>query len=582
MRYLALATDYDGTLAHHGRVSDDTWSALERLRDSGRNALLVTGRELPDLQGVCPRLELFERVVAENGGLLYNPATREERVLGPAASQELARALRQRGVAPLSVGRTILATWEPHETAVLQAIHGLGLEAQVVFNKGAVMVLPAGVNKASGLAAALAELGLSPHNAVGVGDAENDHAFLGLCECAVAVANALPLVKQGADFVTRGDHGRGVNELIEELLGSDLAGRDPALTRHHLLLGRRADGREVRIPPYGGSLLVAGPSGSGKSTTTTGLLERLTEAGYQFCVIDPEGDYETLPVAVTHGSTQSAPVADQVLQLLRQPGQNVVVNLLGIPLADRPPFFAGFLPRLQELRARTGRPHWLVLDEAHHLLPSRWDPAPGSLPQQLANALLITVHPDAVAPPVLKDVEAVVAVGDNPADTLAAFARAVGEPPPLDVPAAEAGQVVVWSRKGGEAPFALRPEAGRAERRRHSRKYAAGELPPERSFYFRGPEGKLNLRSHNLILFVEMAAGVDDETWLHHLRRGDYSRWFREAIKDPDLAGEAAEVEADRGLSSAQSRQRVREAVERRYTLPATTASPGGERDGDR
>ena len=48
----------------------------------------------------------------------------------------------------------------------------------MIFNKGAVMILPSGVNKATGLAAALEELGLSPHNVVGVGDAENDHAFL--------------------------------------------------------------------------------------------------------------------------------------------------------------------------------------------------------------------------------------------------------------------------------------------------------------------------------------------------------------------------------------------------------------------
>jgi hypothetical protein len=477
---------------------------------------------------------------------------------------------------PVSVGRTIIATWEPHEATVLQAIRDLGLEAQVIFNKGAVMVLPAGVNKATGLAAALDELELSPHNAVGVGDAENDHAFLGLCECAVAVANALPLLRQAADFTTPGDHGRGVEELIEELLGSDLAGRDPALARHHILLGRRADGREVRIPPYDGNVLVAGPSGSGKSTTTTGLLERLAAAGYQFCVVDPEGDYQNLEVAVTLGSPQTPPVAEQVLQVLRRPADSVVVNLLGIPLADRPLFFAGLLPRLQEMRAQTGRPHWLVLDEAHHLLPGIWDPAPLALPQQLVNALLITVHPDAVSPRVLTDVRTAVAVGDSPADTLARFARAVGEAPP-QAPETEAGQVVAWLRGKGEAPFALHPEVGRTERRRHSRKYAEGELPPDRSFYFRGPEGKLNLRSRNLILFLEMAEGVGDDTWLHHLRRGDYSRWFREAIKDPNLARAAEEVEADRGLSAAESRARIRQAVERHYTL-AATAPTSGER----
>ena len=101
---------------------------------------------------------------------------------------------------------------------MLETIRDLGLELQVIFNKGAVMVLPAGVNKASGLVAALDELGLSPHNVVGVGDAENDHAFLAACECAVAVANALPTIKERADHVTAGEDGDGVRELIDALI----------------------------------------------------------------------------------------------------------------------------------------------------------------------------------------------------------------------------------------------------------------------------------------------------------------------------------------------------------------------------
>src|SRR5688572_25365379 len=206
MRYLTLCCDYDGTIAHHGTVDAATIAALERLLASGRRLVLVTGRELDDLQRVMPRLDLFERVVAENGALLYTPATREEQPLTDPPSDRLVRALRERGVAPLSVGRCIVATWEPHDTTVLEAIRELGLELQVIFNKGAVMVLPSGVNKASGLAAALRHMGLSPHNAVGVGDAENDHAFLALCECAVAVENALPALKDKADLVMARDH----------------------------------------------------------------------------------------------------------------------------------------------------------------------------------------------------------------------------------------------------------------------------------------------------------------------------------------------------------------------------------------
>jgi len=222
MRYHALACDYDGTIAHDGRVDDETIAALGRLRDTGRRIILVTGRELQDLLTVCPHVELFDRVVAENGAVVYWPAKREEKLLGESPPEPFVRALRERGVSPIAVGRVIVATWKPHETTVLEVIRDLGLELHVTFNKDAVMVLPAGLTKATGLAEALRELGLSAHNVVGIGDAENDHAFLRLCECRIAVANALPMLKDAADLVTRHDHGAGVRELIDRLIDADL------------------------------------------------------------------------------------------------------------------------------------------------------------------------------------------------------------------------------------------------------------------------------------------------------------------------------------------------------------------------
>lgn len=221
MRYLVLATDYDGTLAHDGRVDEQTLAALNRLRHSGRKLVLVTGRHLEDLLHVFPQINLCEWVVVENGALLYQPATRQIKPLGDPPPEEFVKALQERGVDPLAMGRVIVATWHPHETTVLEVIRDLGLEYQVIFNKGAVMVLPSGVNKASGLGAALSEMGLSSHNTVGVGDAENDHAFLDFCECGVAVANALPMLKEHADFVTKGERGAGVVELIDKLIASD-------------------------------------------------------------------------------------------------------------------------------------------------------------------------------------------------------------------------------------------------------------------------------------------------------------------------------------------------------------------------
>lgn len=222
MRFQVLATDYDGTLATHGSVEPETTAALVRLRESGRKLLLVTGRELPDLKKVFPEFAVFDRIVTENGALLYCPASGKERPLCEPPSVALVKRLRAISI-PISVGRAVIATTEPHQQAVLEAIHGLGLELQLTFNKGAVMVLPSGVNKATGLASALAEIGATSADAIGIGDAENDHAFLAACGCGVAVANALPSLKLRAQVVTRGTHGAGVVEVINELLANEFA-----------------------------------------------------------------------------------------------------------------------------------------------------------------------------------------------------------------------------------------------------------------------------------------------------------------------------------------------------------------------
>jgi hydroxymethylpyrimidine pyrophosphatase-like HAD family hydrolase len=582
MRYLALAADYDGTLAQHGRVTKDTVAALERLRGSGRKLILVTGRELEELLRIFPEVSFFDRVVAENGALLYHPGTRETRTIAEKPPAAFVDALRRRNVAPMSVGHVIVATWKPHETAVLETIRDLGLELQVIFNKDAVMVLPAGVNKATGLAAALKEMELSPHEVVGIGDAENDHAFLSVCECAVAVKNALPTVQSRADLVTMSDHGRGVEELIDRLLDNDLHNMQDQLTRHDLLLGHRDADAEVRLAPFGCSLLIAGPSGSGKSTVSKSFLERLQEQHYQFCIIDPEGDYDGLEGAVTIGGAKNGPTVDEILQMLKKPAADVVVNLVGVPLADRPAYFLSLLPRLHEMRAHCGRPHWIVVDEAHHLLPVAWEPGRATLPRDLDRMVFLTVHPEQINPAVLGAVNTMVAVGAEPDKTIASFCQAAKVEPPRaersphgdpGAAVADPNQVMLWQLRKDTTPFPVKVIRARAEHRRHVRKYAEGQLPAERCFYFRGADGKLNLKAQNLILFMQIAAGVDDATWLHHLRQGDYSRWFHEGIHDDVLADEAKPIE-NSVLSAAESRRRINEVIERHYTLPASPPLP--------
>jgi hydroxymethylpyrimidine pyrophosphatase-like HAD family hydrolase len=455
MHYLVLCCDYDGTLATEGKVFPETVAALERLIASGRRAVLVTGRELDQLKTVCSCLHLFEYVVAENGALLYQPSTNTETPLADRPPDSFVAALRARGVGPISVGRVIVATWEPHETAVLETIKVQGLELQVIFNKGAVMILPAGVNKASGLSAALQKMGLSPHNAVGVGDAENDHALLGLCECGVAVANALPTLKEAADFVTTGARGAGVAELIDAMTRDDLASHEPELARHHVLLGLDPTGQEVRVRPYGENILLTGAAGSGKSEAAVALLEGLSAARYTFCVLDSEGDYETISGAVSLGAADRAPSVGEVLKLFRVPGESGVINLTGLPAAERQSFFDALLPPFTELREHTGRPHWLVIDSEDS--PAREFSAAGP------SALQITTHPKLLPPQALTNVNLLIATGNSPEQMIREFCQITATPAPaMDPVSLRPGEALAWRPQAGNtAPFRLRIRTSR-------------------------------------------------------------------------------------------------------------------------
>jgi hypothetical protein len=303
----------------------------------------------------------------------------------------------------------------------------------------------------------------------------------------------------------------------------------------------------------------------------TGILERIGQQGYQFCIIDPEGDYEGFAGAVMFGNAQRGPGVSEILTAMERPDTHVVVNLVGLPLQDRPSFFLSLLPTLQEHRAKFGRPHWVLVDETHHLLPRDWQPAQSILTKDLTGMVYVTVHPDQVAKSVLSTVEVMAALGEDPADTMMRFCEALGVTAPQTPPATLVhGEAAFWDRRSDEPPRKLRIAPCEVDRLRHRRKYAEGELPADRSFFFRGADNLLNLRAHNLILFMQMAEGVDEETWLHHLRRGDYSKWMEEVIKDAHLADAVRRVEQQPSISAEHSRQMVRSAIEERYTVPAT------------
>lgn len=563
MRFVALATDYDGTLAHDGKVTEEMVRGMRRCRASGRKLLLVTGRRMESLASVFDDLRLFDAIVAENGALVYFPVSGQQELLAAPVPDQLVDALRERGIDDLEVGQAIIGTWHPNETAALEVIRDLDLEYQIVFNKGAVMLMPSGTNKATGLAHALHEFGISPYNAAGIGDAENDNQFLESCGLSVAVANAIPRLKAAADITTQGSYGYGVLEAIDLVLDEEALSQ-ATFPRHRWTI-HSATGAGLSLPLRGSVLLVCGPSYSGKSNIVSRAIDELMRRGMQCCIVDPEGDYGYCRCAHL-GSSERRPEPATITGILQDPEESVVVNLLGVPGWERQNWFRELLGELHSLHASQGRPHWLVVDEAHHVL---YEPVPFAdvlRARPFDSAVLVTVGPDELAANVLADITHVIALGPDQESAIASIAHQRGIQLP-DFPGAGAEELAMYWAVGAPTTQRFQPLPPRSGRVRHARKYSEADLGDQRSFHFRGAEGMGTEVAHNLDRFVELAGSVDDSTWHYHLGRGDYSRWFRECIHDPELAERVRSIE-EAGDGGYESRQAVQRLIAERYGPP--------------
>jgi hydroxymethylpyrimidine pyrophosphatase-like HAD family hydrolase len=366
MRYVALAAGFDGTLARDGRCDERCIGSLRALAATGRKLILVTGRELRELLEIFPEARLFDYVVAENGAVMHRPSTRESEILAQAPPEILLQELRRRHVTPLTVGSSIVRTVQANEAEVSAALRKLQLDFQLVTNPGALMMLPAGVNKASGVWAALRELGVSRHNLVAIGDGENDLALFEFAEHAVAVQNADPLVQRVANRTTQGAYCEGFLELASDLIANDLAAATP---RQNVVVGVRADGSAVEITPCRDSVLVHGPDGTGKAALCARLLDQFLASGYQCCIMGAEvGDMRVPGEVEVFGDAHEVPRLTEILSALDQPTTSVAINLAALTVETRPVFTDALLVQLQALHDRLGRPHVVLINQAHSFL----------------------------------------------------------------------------------------------------------------------------------------------------------------------------------------------------------------------
>jgi hydroxymethylpyrimidine pyrophosphatase-like HAD family hydrolase len=220
-RFSVLASDFDGTLATECWVPVETLAAVTRFRKTGGRFVLVTGRRLSELFQVFPETDLLaDLVVAENGGVLYDPRRPPSVPLTVPLPDAVKDVLVTSGVVDVELGDVLVTAPRREEMGLRRAAHRLAhvWPCQVVPNRDRVMLMPAGVDKGSGLAAAAAALGVSLRDVLAIGDGENDVALLRAAGLGVAVADAVPALQAHADLLTGAGASAGVVETIDCLL----------------------------------------------------------------------------------------------------------------------------------------------------------------------------------------------------------------------------------------------------------------------------------------------------------------------------------------------------------------------------
>ncbi|RYV51845.1 HAD hydrolase family protein [Pengzhenrongella frigida] len=558
--FRAIATDLDGTLTHNGVLSQDAMTALDELRAEGVAALLVTGRVGDQLDEHFPGLRRrFDSVVTENGAVVATRAGTQ--LLAPPVELELELAIAERGV-PYKRGRVLLACAGRYSTTVAEEVARLGLDCQLVHNRAELMVLPAGVSKGRGLFVALGGLGISHHNTVAVGDAENDLSLLRTAEVGVAVEDAVPSLRDHADIHLDVPSGAAVAALARGPLFRGQQRLCPP--RHWVRVGAFADGTPALLPGSQATVLVTGDSGTGKSYLAGLLVERWTEAGYTVLVIDPEGDHSGLPAlpgVMRVDARLHLPSPAELIGLLRQRFSSVVLDLTA--LSDRAKTdYVRQLPALIEAERRAhGVPHWVVVDEAHLSTELGTSSSAAPLLQALGRGLcLITYRPELLSDHLRLSVDLTVSVLGPPQDT----PRGVG-----------LGRAVLTDTTGSRK-FTVEPR--RTEHVRHLRKYTDAQLPEGRRFFFRSAAAP---PAGNLADFERALNRVPHETLNFHAARGDFSRWIASALQDATLADVVAGVERELVARNASSVERARNALREAVSARYGTAHAGADDPAD-
>ena len=550
MIFRALACDYDGTLASDDQMGPEVVAALGEARDAGLRLILVTGRTFFELTRVCERLDLFDGVVAENGGVVYFPGSATIRDQAPPPAPRLLSELDRRGIY-YQAGRVIIGTARGDEPVVREALATVGVTLELVYNRAALMLLPAGVSKGTGVRRVIDTLGLSFHDVLAIGDAENDLDLFEACGWAACPESSVSMVKDRADWVFAGEAGEGIARAITGVVLPGLLRVDRA-PRHRVTLGWAAGTSEpATIAERGINLLIHGDPLSGKSWLAGALVERLVGGRYAVCVIDPEGDYQVLDrlPGVTWEEIHDRSSLERALgQFERDPAACVVVDLSRLPHPRKVELIEHALELIQAQRQRVGFPHWVVLDEAHYSLHGDGvaDPTIGI---DRKGFCLTTYRPSWLRASVVKAVDVMVLARTTASEELA-FLRSVMPGPEAAnalsvLPDLALGEFLLIRSGDDGRPAVLTFTATPRETPhvRHLKKYADSRVAPDRRFFFRDLDGRLVGTAESLGELRRVIGTVDEAVLFGHAGRGDFSRWVFDVFSDRELGRQLRKTE---------------------------------------
>jgi len=548
MKFGVLALDYDGTIARDGVLDPQVRAAIAKVRGRGIEVVIVTGRILSELRKVAGDLRFVDAVVAENGAVLALP-NGYTRLIGAPPPQAFLDQLRRRGV-EFQIGQCVVELDAAAAPQVLDTIRDLELPLVQVFNRSRLMVLPQGASKSVGLTQALTILRRSVHNAIAIGDAENDHDMLAACEIGVAVSWGSPALQRVADEVLVGDGPADVAPYILRM-AEKLRLPPERIGQHRLILGTREDGHRVTIAVRGRNFLIVGSPQSGKSWVAGLSCEQLILQGYSVCVIDPEGDYrtlESLPGVVIFGGDDPPPELPDVARVLRHPDMSVVIDLSHMDRREKVDYLNSLLPMLAAIRRSTGLPHRIVIDEAHYFLhePNVLE----LLDLTLGAYTLVTYRLSDLHPDLRKAIEIVIlkrTIEPREIQMLKGLpgAKGIGLEWTKILGSLEMGQAILLSENDETeerlSKFELSPRL--TSHVRHRAKYLDVQLLREQGFMFSENGKTVGGPARTLKEFVSLLGSLPGTVMEGHALRGDFSHWIADVFRDHALASEVRKLE---------------------------------------